>query len=183
LRRMAAMKGMVFTEFLEMVESRFSADMVDDIIEDSHLPGGGAYTAVGTYDHAELVAMVMALSRRVGQPVPDLVHGFGVHLFSRFRVTHAQFFGAATTALDFLEGIESYIHIEVRKLYPDAQLPKFECTRAADGLTMVYRSPRHFGDLAEGLIRGAITHFGDPVNVSRHNAPDGAVVFELRVMP
>ena len=31
------MKGMVFTEFLEMVENKFSADMVDDIIADSDL--------------------------------------------------------------------------------------------------------------------------------------------------
>ena len=36
---------MVFTEFLEMVGSKFSADMVDNIIDDSNLPGGGAYTA------------------------------------------------------------------------------------------------------------------------------------------
>ena len=28
----AAMKGMVFTEFLDMVELKFSAEMVDDII-------------------------------------------------------------------------------------------------------------------------------------------------------
>ena len=27
------MKGIVFTEFLEMVEEKFSADMVDDIID------------------------------------------------------------------------------------------------------------------------------------------------------
>lgn len=30
------MKGMVFTEFLEMVEAKFSADMVDDIIDDAN---------------------------------------------------------------------------------------------------------------------------------------------------
>ncbi len=45
------MKGVVFTEFIEMVEDQFSADMVDDIIDDAQPPSGGAYTAVGTYDH------------------------------------------------------------------------------------------------------------------------------------
>ena len=58
------MKGMVFTEFLEMVESTFSADMVDDIIDDSAPPSGGAYTSVGTYDHQELVGMVTASPAR-----------------------------------------------------------------------------------------------------------------------
>ena len=37
------MKGMIFTEFLEMVEAKFSADMVDDIIADSDLPHGGQW--------------------------------------------------------------------------------------------------------------------------------------------
>lgn len=46
------MKGIVFTEFVDMVEAQFSADMVDDILDDAAPASGGAYTAVGTYDHA-----------------------------------------------------------------------------------------------------------------------------------
>jgi hypothetical protein len=173
------MKGMVFTEFLEMVEAKFSADMVDDIIEDSNLPNGGAYTAVGTYDHGELVQMVVALSKRCGLPVPALVQVFGEHMFGRFHTLYPSFFSGVTSALDFLEGIESVIHTEVRKLYPDAQLPQFDCTRSADGLKMVYSSPRHFGDLAEGLIKGAVAHFGDRLHVERNDQPDGSIVFEM----
>ena len=45
------MKGVIFTEFLEMVESHFSPEMADRIITAARLPSGGAYTAVGTYDH------------------------------------------------------------------------------------------------------------------------------------
>jgi len=175
------MKGMVFTEFLEMVEDKFSADMVDDIISDSAPPSGGAYTAVGTYDHSELVGMVVALSQRSGLPVPALVHAFGIHLFGRFHALYPGFFSGITSAVEFLYGIESVIHTEVRKLYPDAQLPSFECERLPDGgLNMVYASPRHFGDLAEGLIGGAITFFGDPLTLTRVNLPDGAIRFELR---
>ena len=43
------MKGIVFTEFLEMVEDKFSFDVVDTIIEQSELESGGVYNAgVGT---------------------------------------------------------------------------------------------------------------------------------------
>lgn len=176
------MKGMVFTEFLEMVEAKFSADMVDDIIDDSALPNGGAYTAVGTYDHGELVQMVVALSQRTSLPVPTLVQVFGEHLFGRFHVLYPSFFAGHASVLDFLAGIETVIHTEVRKLYPDAQLPRFDCTRLADGLDMRYSSPRHFGDLAEGLIKGAVAHFGGGVAVSRHDQPDGDIVFALRTI-
>ena len=36
------MKGVVFTEFLDMVEEKFSAEMVDDIIAAADLPHAAA---------------------------------------------------------------------------------------------------------------------------------------------
>ena len=36
------MKGIVFTEFLEMVEEKYGYEVVDQIIEESKLPSGGA---------------------------------------------------------------------------------------------------------------------------------------------
>ncbi|MBA2648463.1 MAG: hypothetical protein H0U75_02495 [Legionella sp.] len=42
------MKGIILTEFLEMVEVMFTAEMVENIIEDANLPNNGAYTDVGT---------------------------------------------------------------------------------------------------------------------------------------
>jgi Haem-NO-binding len=176
------MKGMIFTEFLEMVEAKFSADMVDDIIADSDLPHGGGYTAVGTYDHSELVQMVVALSKRTDIPAPALVQVFGEHLFGRFNVLYPSFFAGITSALDFLENIETVIHTEVRKLYPDAQLPQFDCTRSDDGLKMLYSSPRHFGDLAEGLIKGAVAYFGGGIEVTRHPQTNGDIMFDMRTV-
>ena len=52
------MKGVVFTEFLEMVEDRFSPEMADRIIEGAELASGGVYTTVGTYDHGEMIQLV-----------------------------------------------------------------------------------------------------------------------------
>jgi hypothetical protein len=126
--------------------------------------------------------MVVALSQRTDIPVPALVHTFGEHLFGRFHALFPAFFQGITSALDFLEGIETVIHTEVRKLYPDAQLPQFDCTRSADGLQMFYSSPRHFGDLAEGLIRGAVAHFGDQLQITRNNQPNGDIVFDMRAL-
>lgn len=161
------MKGMVFTEFLDMVEARFSADMVDDIIDDAKPTSGGAYTAVGTYDHQELVDMVVALSKRTGIPVDTLVKVFGEHVFSIFAKNYPSFFNDVPDALTFLSGIENIIHAEVIKLYPDAQLPKFDCHFEGETLIMDYQSPRHFSDLAEGLIKGCGAHFGENLEVAR----------------
>ena len=43
------MKGMVFTNFMEMVESQWSLDMADSIIADAQV--SGAYTSIGNYPH------------------------------------------------------------------------------------------------------------------------------------
>lgn len=162
------MKGIVFTEFLEMVEQQFSPDMADDILEQSDLASGGVYTAVGTYDSGEMTALVRCLSEHVDIPVPDLLRAYGQFLFGRFYALFPQFFEGIGDAMSFLEGIESVIHMEVRKLYPDAELPRFEVTRPAAGqMVMVYRSPRQLGDLAEGLFRGALEHFQDTAVLTR----------------
>lgn len=169
------MKGVVFTEFLDMVEARFSADMVDDIIDDAQLPSGGAYTAVGTYPHDEMVAMVVALSKRSGMAVPDLIRSFGQHLFGRFVQAYPVFFNGVNDTFGFLSGIEDIIHAEVLKLYPDAQLPRFVVERHdAHQLVLLYQSPRHFEDLAEGLMLGCVSHFGEAIEVARVDTAAGA---------
>lgn len=168
------MKGVVFTEFLEMVERRFSADMVDDIIEDSALSSRGAYTSVGTYDHREMVALVSALARRSGIATPDLLKAFGETLFQRFSEIYPDLIDRAAGALAFLSGIETIVHAEVRKLYPDAQLPTFDVQeRVERRLVLLYRSDRHFEDLAEGLILGCLRHFGEQAILARETVGEG----------
>ena len=168
------MKGVVFTEFLDFVAERHGADMVDDIIDASDLPSGGAYTAVGTYNHAEMVSLCTALAERTGAPVADLVRGFGAHLSGTFARGYPAFFSRNGNFFDFLESIEAHIHVEVRKLYPDAELPTFRVEqRTPTRLVMEYRSPRRMTDLAEGLILGSARHYGVEVRV--HATPvDGS---------
>ncbi len=177
------MKGMVFTEFIDMVEQRYTPELMDAVIEAVAPPNGGAYTAVGQYDHRELVNMVIELSARTGAPVSDLVKTFGEYLFGRFHKGYPQLFSGMKDAFQMLSSIESIIHPEVRKLYPDARPPHFDI--GGDGvntLEMTYRSDRHFGDLAEGLIRACIAHFGDRITIRREElqvASGSAIRFTL----
>ena len=161
------MKGIVFTELIEMVESDLGIDIADRMIANANVSNQGAYTAVGTYDHGELIRMVIALSEETGISVPDLVRAFGRHMFAQFSKSYPQFFDGIDSAIDFLPMVETYIHVEVRKLYPDAELPTFDCTVDDGVLEMTYRSRRPFADLADGLIRACIEHFGDSMNVTR----------------
>ena len=169
------MKGMVFTEFLEMVEEKFSPDMAERIIERAELESGGAYTTVGTYDHHEMIALVTCLSRETGTPASDLIRTFGEHLFERFHHLFPNYFEGVPSAFDFLRQVEDYVHIEVRKLYPEAELPSFACeTPQPDQLSMTYRSTRPFAALAEGLVRGCMAYYGEPIEIGVEDLSEGA---------
>lgn len=161
------MKGMVFTEFMEMVEATWSMDMVDTLIARSQVPSGGAYTAVGTYPHEEIIALATALSRETETPVSELIRIFGKHLFGRFALAYPRFLVGDGGCLEFLSGIENVIHADVRKLYPDAELPTFEVEQSPGSLTLTYFSDHPFADLAHGLIEGCVAHFGENIEVRR----------------
>ena len=177
------MKGVVFTEFLEMVEAKYSPALVEDIIEAADLPSRGAYTAVGTYSHQEFIVLLHVLSRKTGEKAPNILRAFGEHMFQTYLRTHKQFFNNITSAFDLFAHVENYIHKEVKKLYPDAKPPHFdiEC-HTAQRFTMVYRSPRPFGDLCEGLILAALRHYGETAEVRRtdlETAPVTCIRFDI----
>jgi len=175
------MKGVVFTEFLNLVENIYSADMVDDIIDSANLASGGAYTAVGTYDHGEMGKLLIELSKRTEATVPELLKAYGQHLFDRFFEDYPQLFEGIEESFGFLDTIENVIHVEVKKLYPDAELPEIETVEiSTDHMKMIYRSPRCLGDFAEGLMQGCFKHFKDDVLMTRKDEHEGRIVkFEL----
>ena len=164
------MKGIVFTEFLEMVEEQFGFLTANTIVEEADLPSGGVYTAVGTYPHGEMVALLVRLSAHSGIPVPRLLHTFGNYLFPKFAAGYGSFFEGVTDPFQFLSSIDQYIHVEVKKLYPDAELPKFYSSQPdPQTLVLEYHSERGMADFAHGLIEGCIRHFGEAVSLGRED--------------
>ena len=167
------MKGIVFKEFIDLVEDKFGPDVADKIIESNELSSGGAYTSVGTYDHEEILKLVVSLSAEVNIPVPDLVKVFGRHLVTIFKTKFPDFF-KTDSCFDFLKSIEDHIHVEVKKLYPKAELPTFKYSEpSATELHLEYQSTRPFADLAQGLIEESIAHFGEAIEVETED-PEGS---------
>lgn len=177
------MKGIVFREFGELVTARFGEAAWDALIAESGVPSRGAYTAVGTYPHEEAVALLMALSRKSGVPADDLLKLFGEHLFGVLAKRYPFAVAGHKDLFPFLESLDGVVHVEVRKLYPDAELPSFVTRHDGDTFVLEYRSQRPFASLAEGLLRGAMAHWGGGFALSRQAmGVDGSrdALFELR---
>lgn len=167
------MKGIVFREFIDMVESQFSFETADAIISASKLSTGGAYTSVGTYPHEEMVDLVTHLSAETNIPVRDLLMHFGRHLFTRFAVVHPEHVLTYQSAFDLLRRLDGNIHVEVRKLYNDAELPSFTYEQLGDDrMVFIYSSHRKMADFAQGLIEGCVKHFAEPMHIDREDLPE-----------
>jgi hypothetical protein len=165
-----AVKGMVFVELLEMAESLLGEEAVDDILAKADLPSGGAYTSVGNYSCSELMTLVNAFSAHSGAGVTDLQRAFGHWMHNRFVKAYPGFFRDKEDALSMFEAIEGEVHVEVRKLYPDVELPTFDTERPAPGeLKMTYSSPRPLADFCHGLVEACIDHYGAPATIDRHD--------------
>jgi hypothetical protein len=165
------LKGIVFTEFLEMVENTVSEEVADRLLDECELESGGVYTSLGTYDHREMLTLVTHLSEISGTPVPDLVKVFGEYLLGRFVVQYPGFFQESHDSFDLLSKIENHIHVEVKKLYPQAELPTFDCQSEGSTMILTYTSKRPFADLADGLIRGCCAHYGEAMQIDREDLP------------
>ncbi len=178
------MKRIVFTEFLDVVEEQFGYEVVDKILIENQerLNSGGSYTAIGTYDHQKMVYLVNSLSQHSGIDSQKLLKIFARALFDTLSSSYPQFMNAADNAFDFLESIEKYIHVEVKKLYPDAELPQFQTRRLNDHtLEMIYISERKMGAIAEGLIEKALLYYDETADIETAplNAEGSKVKFIL----
>ncbi|MAD97247.1 MAG: hypothetical protein CMB99_07980 [Flavobacteriaceae bacterium] len=155
------MKGIVFTEFLELVEDKFGLEMVDQIIAQSELESGGIYTAVGTYSFSEILQLLTNLSKNTGINPDQLLLVYGEHFFQAIENNYMGLLETFNNPIDMLASIENHIHVEVRKIYPDAELPTFIVEEKSDDhLIMIYKSSRAMHHFGLGLMNKTFEHFG-----------------------
>lgn len=179
------MKGIVFTEFLDLVEDKFGLKMVDDIINSSDLPSGGAYTAVGTYDFGEMHQLITHLSANTKIPVNDLLLIYGEHFFSVIEKSYPAMLQQYDDPIEMLASIENHIHVEVRKIYHDAELPTFEVLeKTADSLKMIYKSSRSMHSFGLGLMKSTFRYFEKDCKIECEPLKDDGteVEFSIKMM-
>ncbi|MDR6265461.1 heme NO-binding domain-containing protein [Roseobacter sp. N2S] len=178
------MKGVVFVELLAMAESLIGEEAVDDILDSVELASGGAYSSVGNYPCSELMTLVDAFSRHTGHSPTFLQIAFGKWIFGTFAKGYTEFFEGKADAFSMLDSIEGEVHVEVRKLYPEVELPTFT-TRRIDRQTfeMVYISERPLVDFCQGMIEACLEHFDEEATISKTETrtEDGfGAVFQIR---
>jgi predicted hydrocarbon binding protein len=153
-------KGIVFNLLEEVVSRDHGEDAWDALLETAGLDG--AYTSLGSYSDEDLMKLVGAASSALGAPGEEIVRWFGRSALPLLADRYPEFFEPHSSTRSFVLTLNNVIHPEVRKLYPGAEVPVFDFDTSSDEvLVMGYASHRKMCALAEGLIEGAASHYGE----------------------
>ncbi len=166
------MKGIILSEFVEFLEETVGPDHAQAIIDNSGVSSGGAYSRVGRYDYQELIQLLTQAVTDTEHDAAFLLQSFSDHLFSVFKRDYQVFFEGVSSAAEMLSQIDNHIHVEVKKLYPDAELPKFEYRSDGQQFTLDYKSPRPLAAVAHALVNACIKYFGNRETLVSYNIAD-----------
>jgi len=162
------MKGVIFTEFVEFVEERYGFDTADEILVDEK-GEDRIFTQAGNYPFDDLVAVITTLCKVENIELKEVLYYFGEYLFERLAKMASFLIEGSTSSFDLISKVDSYIHIEVKKLYPDADLPKFRVRSQSDTvLEMEYQSEKRLEELGKGLMSGCAKFFNENVDITYH---------------
>ena len=180
------MKGSVFNALQEFVETNHGLEAWDTMLNTLDLPSQGIYTSSIKYDDSEMFSIVTYYCEALNVPASDLLRTFGEFLFVKLMPMAPSEAKQAPSLHAFLYMVDNLIHVEVKKLYADSNLPEFDYADQNDQhLTMIYRSERKLCHLSEGLILGAAKHFGEQVSISQSKCcheGDDACHIEVRFL-
>lgn len=180
------MKGVVFNIFEGFVSEGWGEEAYEALLDACPLHGDGVYVGPETYPDADLIALVTKACERFGVAPEDALRAFGRYMFPQLAAKFTAFL-EGHDARSFLLSVHDVIHVEVRKLFPDAVTPSFHYEPLDDGgLVVEYTSARQLCHLMEGLLDGVATHFDEPLahhhaTCMHHGAPHCR--FELQFAP
>lgn len=160
------MKGVLFNVVEDVVTEALSADAWDDVLDAAGVDG--SYTSLGTYPDGDLFAIVQSTADLAGLSVDETLRLAGRLGFKHLVGRNPSLVEGYADWQQLVSALDDIIHPEVRKIYPDAEVPGFATMPTDDeALHVTYTSRRGLCALAEGLIEGAGAWFGRQVTVEQ----------------
>ena len=170
------MKGVIFNYFEEFVVEHWGDDFYEDLLGSCELITKEPFVGPGTYPDEDLLALLGLATQRLNVEVSDALRMFGRWLFPRLLDGYPDSLAFVDHPAAFLSLVDRVIHVEVRKLHPEARTPTVELEALDSGDHLLhYRSERKLCALAEGLLQGVGDRFGYQIQAEHRTCMnDGA---------
>ncbi|WDE01032.1 heme NO-binding domain-containing protein [Thalassomonas actiniarum] len=161
------MQGSIYTALADMVVEQMGIIKWNELLAQTRPASGGVYTSGEQYEDSELVNILILLAKEKNIPLEQAVQGFGEYLFKKLYDTSPVDVSKLDNLKDFLLAIDKVIHGEVKRLHPNAYLPKFEYRQEnPQTLIMYYSSKRKLCHASVGLILGAAKQFNETIAIT-----------------
>ncbi|MCY1635517.1 heme NO-binding domain-containing protein [Marinifilum sp. D737] len=161
------MKGIFFTELLEMAEREYGSQAVDKIIPFLEAGDHGVFNANMDYPYTQFHELINRLADEVRIAPSDLTKIYGEYLFSRLIIIYRPHFAGNSDIFEFLEQIDYFIHVKLQADFPHKGIPGFKAERISQNTFAVsYQSKYDLIDLAIGLFMGCQKFFNEDLTVN-----------------
>jgi hypothetical protein len=158
------MKGVVFNLLEAFICEGWDAATYEAILAACSLQTKEPFVGPGTYPDSDLFLIAGQAAETLGLPLPAALRAFGRYLFPRLAEQVLPLVKSHADARSFLKSVEDVIHVEVRKLMPQAITPSFHYREPdARHLVIEYRSARKLCALMEGLLDGTADFFATTI--------------------
>ena len=170
------MKGIIFTEFLDLVEERFGLEMVDQIICQSRLESQGAYTSIGAYNFYEFLQLLHNLSKNKNISLINLLSVYATQIFSAMHAIHPEMLVSYNNPIEMIAAMNQHIEIifNIKNASPSGLLkaesfspfPLFIVKEKTENLLIInYISHRGMQHFWLGLMHEMFKHFNETATI------------------
>ena len=155
------MKGIVINITEDFIIDNFGEEIFDQTISNCNLKTEDPFVSPGTYPDSDLFEIVVNASQILEITIEEFLKKLGHYAFAKLAERHPSFLEGYNHPKSFLQTVDGVIHMEVRKLYQDSQLPVFQYSDPSkDELIITYYSKRKLYPFLEGMINGVSDYFG-----------------------
>lgn len=177
------MKGIFFTELIDMAEREYGSQTVEKVISLLDVGENGVFNPSFDYPFEQFFELLKLLSSQVRISSSDISKNFGEYLFSRLVILFRPQFAGNSDIFQFLEKIDYFIHIEMQEVFPHKGISGFRAERISENTFRVcYESKQELIDLAIGLFMGCQKFFNEDLIVNTEiklNGKENLVCFSL----
>ena len=184
------MRGVIFTGFTDFVEYKFGYTLLDELLLKRAYPNEGGFSPAEAYCPSMLVNLVKDLSQITNLETSTIWYESGKYMFEGL---HQHFSGIynnpanpifSTNVFDFVEKLNVIHFDELKKLYPNADFPRFDIKRYGDiKIVLQYNSRLRLSCFVHGLLEGCIQHFDEKIVIDKSIQNPGSEqefsIFEL----
>lgn len=162
------MKGIIFNLFESFLTAKFGEETYEEILTASDTGSLNPFEIVGpgSYPDEAFNAILAKAAEKTKKDTADILREMGRHSLPILAERYPHFFDDYKHPREFLRTASMIHQVEVRKLYQDAEVPKFFIDDHDNaGLTFTYKSKRRLCHLVEGLLIGLGDHYRVPVEI------------------